>query len=617
MKNEIVNVNIGGTKFSCWKSILTRHESLFSKLYQHQEFNSFCDQEGNLFFDRSPKLFEFILNSLRQCQYKIEFPEDSTFPIQQLINEIQFYGLSKTLKVLLPPIPSNVEIFTQKFKTFSKKNLTTINELFLLFALIFIFIFLILKLLMMTGFLTSYRIFYAIYGVFFFFLCNNCFHFINEYPNGEYKHYILRFVFGLSLWFYSSFIFTKIFHHLNGEEYWSWLTLFGPLGILGVISYIVLFIWDIYQNRTKNLSFLGLCFFSISFSVFYSLFAIPSYLDGGYIQSYWAAITPLFVHLIFGFLVITIYKRKLIHKDRISSEIRNFCLVFSIFLFGNWLNWIPRWILLLPIDLMLWKVLFEDLKVSIGFKDLLTPIKHEVNDFLTVSAIMLVYNFIFFKFFMMAGFLTTYKVFYPIYGVFAIFICALIFNFYLFSIHEFLGLFSGLVAIWFYSSFIFTKIFVVLNEGVYWRWITIMSPLILLGFVGFVVSSFYIISDFINFGLRNFEFVTVVICSIPTSGLYSLFAIFSYLDDGYIQSYWAAFAPLCIYLIIGFICSLIFKNTSNLKDKNLQEVFGFLGFFFALFLIGNWLNWISRWILFLPVDFMLWRVLYLLYHDLI
>jgi hypothetical protein len=136
MKNEIVNINIGGTKFSCWKSILTRHESLFSKLYQHKEFNSFCDQEGNLFFDRSPKLFEFILNSLRQCQYNIEFPEDSTFPIQQLINEIQFYGLSKTLKIEIqtPSKPTVFEIskdFFYEFQVFSRENRIQFNYLFL------------------------------------------------------------------------------------------------------------------------------------------------------------------------------------------------------------------------------------------------------------------------------------------------------------------------------------------------------------------------------------------------------------------------------------------------------------------------------------------------------
>jgi hypothetical protein len=369
MKNEIVNINIGGTKFSCWKSILTRHESLFSKLYQHQEFNSFCDQEGNLFFDRSPKLFEFILNSLRQCQYKIEFPEDSTFPIQQLINEIQFYGLSKTLKIEIqtPSKPTTMEILkenisfskifikniqSQGFQEYLKQYRNQIEDFLIVSAITFFYIFLILKFFVMTGFMTTYKVFYPLHSIFFMLICL----LLLDFKLG----YQVAFMVGilLSIWFYSSFIFTKIFYFINEGVYWRWITIMTPLILLsfipaGVFLYFILNDWF---YKSKALFSIDSFLFTIPCCVIYSLIAISSYLDDGYIQSYWVAFTPLCVYLICGFFVYLAKKNTANLKDENLKEVAAFVgLFFVLFIVGNWFNWIPHWILFSPVDLVLWR----------------------------------------------------------------------------------------------------------------------------------------------------------------------------------------------------------------------------------------------------------------------
>jgi hypothetical protein len=70
-----------------------------------------------------------------------------------------------------------------------------------------------------------------------------------------------------------------------------------------------------------------------------------------------------------------------------------------------------------------------------------------------------------------------------------------------------------------------------------------------------------------------------------------------------------------VYLIFGFLSYLVYKNTTNSFDEKLKEIPAFIGLFFVLFLIGNWLNWIPNWILFLPIDFTIYRGLYLMYDS--
>jgi hypothetical protein len=219
----------------------------------------------------------------------------------------------------------------------------------------------------------------------------------------------------------------------------------------------------------------------------------------------------------------------------------------------------------------------------------------------------------------MTGFLTTYKVFYPIYGIFFMTLCLFVFKLILEfpnSCGGYLQICVLLILIWFHSSFVFTKIFHNLNEGVvYWRWVAIMSPYLILASVLIFGLSLLILVDLSRNGLENLSMPMALVCSLPYLLIYSIFSIASYLDGGYVHSYWIAFFPLVVYLIFGFLSYLVYKNTTNSFDEKLKEIPAFIGLFFVLFLIGNWLNWIPNWILFLPIDFTIYRGLYLMYDS--
>jgi hypothetical protein len=369
MKDEVVRLNIGGTKFCCWKSLLTRQNCLFSKLYQHKDFFSLCDEEGNLFFDRSPKLFEFILNCLRNCTYFIEFPEETEFPVKELIKEIEFFGLSKTLhiEVEIPPKPTKFEILkdylsflnlyfkNNGFQAYLKQNLNLIEDFLMVSAFLYLLVFLILKFFVMTGFLTTYKVFYPIYALLFML---SCFTLLNYILNFKIE-YLIAFAIILFLWFYSSFIFTKIFFLLNEGVYWRWLTIMSPLiglCIVGILIFTFMLISD-FLNIGMNFKMNELFVASVPYSLLYSIIAIPSYLDGGYIQSYWAAFAPLSLDLVFGFFVYLAKKNPSNNlQDEQMKEVSGFLsLFFFVFLLGNWLNWISSWILFLPMDFMFFR----------------------------------------------------------------------------------------------------------------------------------------------------------------------------------------------------------------------------------------------------------------------
>ena len=62
---EIINLNVGGQKFSTSRDTLTwSPESFFSSLLSGR-IPSLKDDSGAIFIDRDPKLFAVILNFLR------------------------------------------------------------------------------------------------------------------------------------------------------------------------------------------------------------------------------------------------------------------------------------------------------------------------------------------------------------------------------------------------------------------------------------------------------------------------------------------------------------------------------------------------------------------------
>ena len=97
MEEEIVNLNIGGTIFSTYKSNLTNSnepENYFVQLFS-QEKELQKDQNGNIFIDRDPTYFRYILNYLRNFGdvEKCYFPDEEK-QLKELIEETKFYKLT-------------------------------------------------------------------------------------------------------------------------------------------------------------------------------------------------------------------------------------------------------------------------------------------------------------------------------------------------------------------------------------------------------------------------------------------------------------------------------------------------------------------------------------------
>ena len=93
---DTVSLNVGGTIFTTFKSTLTDHSLYFRQLLLSKEYKaSSCH-----FIDRCPKLFEAVLNTLRDSSYKT--PSELS---ENLDKEYLFYGIKATI-VADKPTPS-------------------------------------------------------------------------------------------------------------------------------------------------------------------------------------------------------------------------------------------------------------------------------------------------------------------------------------------------------------------------------------------------------------------------------------------------------------------------------------------------------------------------------
>jgi hypothetical protein len=61
---DIVEIDIGGTKFTTTCSVLIRERTLFGVLFS-TPYSAKKDKEGCYFFDRDPSAFRYLLNHLR------------------------------------------------------------------------------------------------------------------------------------------------------------------------------------------------------------------------------------------------------------------------------------------------------------------------------------------------------------------------------------------------------------------------------------------------------------------------------------------------------------------------------------------------------------------------
>lgn len=80
----LVKLNVGGKIFMTFKDTINIKNSFFEKLFD-ESLPITKDDNGNIFIDRDPKLFNLILNKLRDHQY--------IYDNDDIKNELNFYGL--------------------------------------------------------------------------------------------------------------------------------------------------------------------------------------------------------------------------------------------------------------------------------------------------------------------------------------------------------------------------------------------------------------------------------------------------------------------------------------------------------------------------------------------
>ncbi|TKR57568.1 hypothetical protein L596_030813 [Steinernema carpocapsae] len=94
-QQKIVNLNVGGQRFSTSKQTLTSVSDTFFTSLLSGRIPLVKDETGAIFIDRDPLLFRLILNYLRTKQVDL-----SGVSLQALTHEAQFYGISPLVKRL-------------------------------------------------------------------------------------------------------------------------------------------------------------------------------------------------------------------------------------------------------------------------------------------------------------------------------------------------------------------------------------------------------------------------------------------------------------------------------------------------------------------------------------
>ncbi|KAF1603091.1 UNVERIFIED_CONTAM: BTB/POZ domain-containing protein KCTD3, partial [Eudyptes robustus] len=92
---EIINLNVGGQRFSTSRSTLSWVPDTFFSSLLSGRINSTEDATGAFFIDRDPDLFRRVLHYLRTQQIDL-----SNVSLSMLIHEAEFYGITPLLKRL-------------------------------------------------------------------------------------------------------------------------------------------------------------------------------------------------------------------------------------------------------------------------------------------------------------------------------------------------------------------------------------------------------------------------------------------------------------------------------------------------------------------------------------
>ena len=94
-QNEIIKLNIGGKKFATrTETLLSVKDTLFYKLILSEKF----DLKDEIFFDRSPKIFPFILDYLRY--HKINYKRFNKEELEELRIESDYYEIGEISQYL-------------------------------------------------------------------------------------------------------------------------------------------------------------------------------------------------------------------------------------------------------------------------------------------------------------------------------------------------------------------------------------------------------------------------------------------------------------------------------------------------------------------------------------
>ena len=98
--SNIMTFNISGTKFQTFRSTLMKKTSLLSKIVSEKiDTKKLKDKEGNIFLNRSPEGFEFILNCLRQNNYQFNLKKTDEKKLKFLKEEIKYYEMDYLIKI--------------------------------------------------------------------------------------------------------------------------------------------------------------------------------------------------------------------------------------------------------------------------------------------------------------------------------------------------------------------------------------------------------------------------------------------------------------------------------------------------------------------------------------
>lgn len=94
-QNDVITVNVGGTRFDTLKGTLSAEKgTFFYSMLNDERFKS--EENGEFFVDRDPKWFSTILNFYRKKKVRLSHLE--LFEICEIIDELEFYHTDNLLE---------------------------------------------------------------------------------------------------------------------------------------------------------------------------------------------------------------------------------------------------------------------------------------------------------------------------------------------------------------------------------------------------------------------------------------------------------------------------------------------------------------------------------------